>query len=411
MSEHRLTVNELAQWAEVDVSFVERAADSGALGHEATSGFTTEDATKCRFLAAWDSAGLPVETVGRLVASGEIQFSFLGAPFLAVEPRLALTYAQLSLETDVGMGMIRSLHEAIGFQPPDPEDSAREDDQRLIEWARIMSSAGFGDAAILRLARVYSAELRRITIAEAEGYESEIEDPRREQGASEQDLFEIGGQIGKRLPELFERAILDIYRRHRRLVWLDHSIRHVEIILESKGLFERLDRPPCVSFVDLTGFTRLTEEQGDRRAADVARRLEALIERISHKYSGRPVRWLGDGGMFVFQEPLAAVDASVEIVEEVSESGLPPTHIGIHCGPVIFQDGDIYGRTVNLASRLASQATAGEILVSAGLVERIGQDRPFELVGPLELKGVAEPLVTFRLTGHPAARFVDSTTE
>lgn len=115
--------------------------------------------------------------------------------------------------------------------------------------------------------------------------------------------------------------------------------------------------------------------------------------------------------MFVFQEPLAAVDASVEIVEEVSESGLPPTHIGIHCGPVIFQDGDIYGRTVNLASRLASQATAGEILVSAGLVERIGQDRPFELVGPLELKGVAEPLVTFRLTGHPAARFVDSTTE
>lgn len=397
MTKHRLTVNELAQWAEVDASFVERAAKSGALGAETGNGFSPEDATKCRFLAAWDSAGLPVETVGGLVASGEIQFSFLGAPFLAVEPRLALTYAELSRKTGVDLGMVQLLHEAMGFQPPDPEDRAREDDQRLLEWARIMSSAGFSEAAILRLARVYSAELRRITIAEAEGYESEIEDPHREQGASELELFELGGQIGKRLPELFERSIVDIYRRHRRLIWLDHSIRHIEIILESKGLFERMDRPPCVCFVDLTGFTRLTEEQGDQVAAQVARRLEELVERMSHRFSGRPVRWLGDGGMFVFQDPLAAVDASVAMVEAVSESGLPPTHIGIHCGPVIFQDGDIYGRTVNLASRLASVATAGEILVSAPMVERIGQARRFELVGPLELKGVAEPLVTYRL--------------
>ena len=44
--------------------------------------------------------------------------------------------------------------------------------------------------------------------------------------------------------------------------------------------------------------------------------------------------------------------------------GLPPAHIGIHAGPVIFQDGDVYGRTVNIASRLASVAQAGQVVVS-----------------------------------------------
>jgi class 3 adenylate cyclase len=62
-----------------------------------------------------------------------------------------------------------------------------------------------------------------------------------------------------------------------------------------------------VCFVDLTGYTRLTEEQGDAAAAELAGRLAALVEGISRRYGGRPVRWLGDGGMFVFREPAAAV--------------------------------------------------------------------------------------------------------
>ena len=92
-----------------------------------------------------------------------------------------------------------------------------------------------------------------------------------------------------------------VYRRHREHVWLDHSIGHLERILEAKGLHQRLDTPPCVCFVDLTGFTRLTEEQGDAAAAELAGRLGALVEGISRRHGGRPVRWLGDGGMFVFQ--------------------------------------------------------------------------------------------------------------
>jgi hypothetical protein len=51
--------------------------------------------------------------------------------------------------------------------------------------------------------------------------------------------------------------------------------------------------------------------------------------------------WLGDGGMFHFRDPFHAVQAGLEIVEQAPAIGLPPAHIGIHAGPVVFQD-DVY---------------------------------------------------------------------
>jgi class 3 adenylate cyclase len=120
--------------------------------------------------------------------------------------------------------------------------------------------------------------------------------------------------------------------------------------------------------VDLTGYTRLTEEQGDAAAAELAGRLAALVEGISRRYAGRPVRWLGDG---------------------------------IHCGPVVFQDGDIYGSTVNIAARLSARAAPGEVLVSKPVADRIAQPRRLEPVGLVELQGVAQPLEVWRCPADP----------
>jgi adenylate cyclase len=81
------------------------------------------------------------------------------------------------------------------------------------------------------------------------------------------------------------------------------------------------------------------------------------------------------------------------MVESAPDAGLPPMHIGIHTGPVIFQDGDVYGRTVNLASRIASHATAGQVLASEETVRRSsGKDVHFESIGSVELKGLSHLL-------------------
>jgi adenylate cyclase len=142
-------------------------------------------------------------------------------------------------------------------------------------------------------------------------------------------------------------------------------------------------------FLDITGYTRLTEEQGDEAAADLATRLATLVRRSAREHKGRPVKWLGDGVMFHFREPGDAVLAAVEMVEVVGSQGLPPAHVGIHAGPVVYQEGDYFGRTVNLAARIADYARPGEVLVSQEVVDAAdAAPVSFVEIGPVELKGI-----------------------
>ena len=108
-------------------------------------------------------------------------------------------------------------------------------------------------------------------------------------------------------------------------------------------------------------------------AAELAEQLGRLVQRASVQHGGRPVKWLGDGVMFFFPNPGPGVVAALEMVAGVAEAGLPPAHVGLHAGPVIFQEGDYYGQTVNVASRIAEYARPGEVVVSQEVVDAIGR--------------------------------------
>ena len=121
----------------------------------------------------------------------------------------------------------------------------------------------------------------------------------------------------------------------------------------------------------------------------MAARLARLVRRSALEHGGTPVKWLGDGVMFYFREPGDAALAAVEMVAVVGRQGLPPAHVGIHAGPVVFQEGDYFGRTVNLAARIAEYARPGEVLVSQEVVDAAdGGPVTFTEIGPVELKGV-----------------------
>ena len=161
-------------------------------------------------------------------------------------------------------------------------------------------------------------------------------------------------------------------------------------MLAAAGLHSRLEHPPAMCFLDITGYTRLTQERGDAAAAELAEQLGRLVQRTSVKHGGRPVKWLGDGVMLFFPNPGPGVVAALEMVAGVADAGLPPAHVGLHAGPVIFQEGDYYGQTVNVASRIADYARPGEVLVSQEVVDASGgAEVAFREIGPVELKGVA----------------------
>jgi adenylate cyclase len=85
--------------------------------------------------------------------------------------------------------------------------------------------------------------------------------------------------------------------------------------------------------------------------------------------------------------------AALEVVEGVEEMRLPPAHVGIHAGPVLFQEADYFGRTVNIAARIADYARPGEVVVSQAVAD--ATDEPsvaFTEIGPVELKGTSGAL-------------------
>ncbi len=210
---------------------------------------------------------------------------------------------------------------------------------------------------------------------------------------TEREMLEAQADLGSRMTPLLDQALLAIYHGQQEHAWSMNTVENVEAALERAGLYRRLHRPPAVSFLDITGYTRLTEERGDEAAADLAGRLAASVRRSSQEYGGRPVKWLGDGVMFYFPDPGQSVLSALDMVEGAAAQALPPARVGIHAGPVVFQEGDYFGRTVNIAARIAEYARPGEVLVSQEVVDATeGTPVMFTEIGPVELKGVSGTL-------------------
>jgi class 3 adenylate cyclase len=227
---------------------------------------------------------------------------------------------------------------------------------------------------------------------EAEWWRSEVQSPVLEEGGADA-LGRRAGEVSPRLSDATDRAVMAIYHAQQMQVWLTNIAEGIATALDEAGLHERDDQPPAMCFVDLAGFTRLTQERGDAAAAELAGRLNRIVQRISVRHGGRPVKWLGDGVMCYFPDPGPAVLAAIEMVAEISEAGLPRPHVGIHAGPVISQQGDYFGQTVNLAARIGEYARPGEVLVSRDVVDAADEaGLTFREVGPIGLKGVSEPV-------------------
>jgi class 3 adenylate cyclase len=96
--------------------------------------------------------------------------------------------------------------------------------------------------------------------------------------------------------------------------------------------------------------------------------------------------------MFWFPTALDAVAAAVQLLHDVPAAGLPPAHVGVAAGPVIAQDGDYYGRTVNLAARLAGHAGPDQVLIADEVARLMGDAIEVSSLGRVELKGIPHPV-------------------
>jgi adenylate cyclase len=384
------TRQEVAQRAGVDPDYVDQLVQLGILTPDAGDAFSPADVLRARWLQSFEGAGVPLKGMAAAVRDGALSFSYLDATaFDRFAGLSGTTFQQLSARTGIPLELLLVVREAFGFAEPRPEDPVREDELSVVPVIELQLSKGFHPVVIERWLRVCGDSLRRITETETAWWHSEVMTPLLASGMTEGEMLAAQADLGSQMAPLREQALLAIYYGQQEHTWKRETVEHVEGALERAGLYRRLERPPAVCFLDLTGYTRLTEERGDAAAAELAARLAGLVRRSAHEHEGTPVKWLGDGVMFYFREPADAVLAAVEMVEVVGSHGLPPAHVGIHAGPVVLQDGDYFGRTVNLAARIAEYARPGEVLVSQEVVDAAdGGPVMFTEIGPVELKGV-----------------------
>jgi adenylate cyclase len=375
--------------AGVEPSYLVRLVELGLLAPETPDRYSDGDVRRVLMATSLEGAGIPLDAVAAAAQRGALSLDFLDAE--AYERFAALsneTFSQVSARTGIPLELLTVIREAIGMAEPAPDDRLREDEMAIVPFLELQVSEGFRPTAIERLLRVQGDSTRRITEQEAAWWYSEVIEPALAAGKGPEAL--ANADLADRNAPLSERSVLAMYHAQQARAWTANLIEGFETLLAKAGIHSRLERLPAICFLDISGYTRFTQELGDDAAAELAGTVARLVQRSSVHHGGKPIKWLGDGVMFHFEDPGPGVRAALEMVAALAAAGLPPAHVGLHAGPVLFQQGDYFGQTVNLSSRIADYARPGEVLVSQAVAEAsAGQGVRFGDVGPVELKGVS----------------------
>jgi class 3 adenylate cyclase len=388
---------ELAQRSGVDEAYIDRLGTLGILAAVADDGtrFRATDVRRIAIIRALESGGVGLEGIGEAFRNGSVNLEFMEqASYDRFGSFADETFEEVAARTGVPLQIVLTIREACGGARAEPTDRVRELEMQILPMLQAQLEGGVRPAIIEQALRGYGDSLRRISDIESAWWRSDMLGPLVEVGFDMAKAGAATAEWSDRLANETDRALLAILHSHESSGWLRNILDGFEMALVQAGLHERVERPPAICFLDLTGYTRLTDQFGDEAAAGLAGRLSRMVQAASGKHGGRPVKWLGDGVMFVFPEPAGGVRAALEMVANARVADLPPAHVGLHAGPVLFQEGDYFGRTVNLAARIADYARQGEVLVSQEVVDASADSGlDFREIGPVELKGIPEPVL------------------
>ena len=394
-----LSGEELAVRSGVTAEQLRRLVELGILAPGPHGRYRPSDIQRVRVVDTLADAGFAPEQLSELIATGAYNLDWASVVFPEPTAQLTTTLEQTAAATGLSEDLTARLFDAWELPRPQPGQALRADDDELLHLA-VPALEGFrpDETALLAAARQLGDSLRRLAESQVRLFHTQVEERLRAEGHADHSWSDDLNQIAASMMASLDRTLVLLYRRHFEHYVLDVTVLRAEAALERAGLARRRPvRPPAIAFLDLTGYTKLTEEHGDRAAAELAGRLVEIVHEVAHRRGGRPVKLLGDGVMFHFPEPAQAVRCGLELVDRLPRAGLPRARVGLHSGPVVFQNGDYFGRTVNIAARIGDYARPGEVLVSDQVVadaDRLEGVR-FEPVGPVSLKGLSAPITLY----------------
>jgi len=328
-------------------------------------------------------------TLDELVRAHHVRADSLGALLLDLVMRppgptedLAAFAAGSGLDAD----LVRRLWLALGL--PDSEVSpvrVTPDAAAALRFFAGMTPF-FGEEATFGVARVLGSSMARLSEALTGAFRMSVEVPSRTAGTSYHQVVEqTTAVVRDRIPPFLD-AMAAVFRRH--LVNVSYQMWSPD----AENAAVTLQRTVC--FADLVGSTEALRASSIREMAELVRRFEEQVWDLVSAAGGRVVKLIGDEAMFVLDHPARACQVGMDLIETSGH----PVRIGMAHGTVVGLYGDYYGEVVILAARLVSSAAPSTLVVSQSIRDRIDSDFTCESLGPLELKGFADPSPAYRIT-------------
>ncbi|HEX6299246.1 MAG TPA: adenylate/guanylate cyclase domain-containing protein [Acidimicrobiia bacterium] len=385
-----LTLAALAKETNSEAGLLERLAAVGVIAPDVEGMYTSGDIIRVEAVKSFLDAGVTIEKIEEAIEHGLFTFEYLDRFHPEPSPPSDRDLRQFADSFGLDLSLLKSIYLAMGLAEPSDDDILTTEEEEILTRFVDVWERG-GEAALVRAARLVGEPARLLSEGWTRLYVEKIA-PEHTVGPLDDRIRTIVDTTEKAAllaPAMFQWLL----QTHLRRAIDQANVEGLEETMREHGLSLPLpDILPAVAFVDISGYTRMTELEGDTHAVRSSDVVRERSQRAGQRHGGRLVKLLGDGSMLYFDQATNAVGAVVELVEALFRDGLP-AHAGIHAGSLIEHDGDYYGSTVNLAARIADQAVAGEVLVSAAVVhESDSSGLVFEPRQQVRLKGIDEPV-------------------
>ncbi|MGH2873503.1 MAG: adenylate/guanylate cyclase domain-containing protein, partial [Solirubrobacteraceae bacterium] len=378
-----VTLTEAAHRAGVTPGTLRRWARQGLIPRLHGADWTPGAVAQARVVARMRARGHSLAQIGRAVGDGRLAFGLLDEIF-PIDPRRR-TVAQAARAAGLARPLARRLMRGLGIAP-EPGGMLSEDEVALLRHAAAALDAGFPLDALVQLTRVYGQAMAAIADAEVRLVHLHVHEPLMRSGASGEQIAQQLDDLNRRVLPLIDPVLGHLHRRHLRFFAEQDAISHLDADADADAELGRLR--VAIAFADLADYTRMTEEQGEDAAVDAVEQFVAAIE-ASLPDDARVVKTIGDEAMIVATDTAALTAWAVWF----QRGRRPVPRIAIHAGAALYREGDWFGRDVNIASRLAAWARAGQVLVTRAVADAAaGGELAFDPVGKLALKGLDEPV-------------------
>jgi len=347
--------------------------------------WTAAAASQARVVARMRERGHSLEELKRAGGEGRLAFGFVEELFPSAEERV--TVEEVASETGLEPELIERILVILGTPLGRERTLNPEDVMALRHCARVLA-AGFPLVAFLQLVRVYVQSLRRIADAEVRLFHLYVHEPMIRDAVPELQIAEEMGELAADILPLAAPLTEYLHTRYLRYFMEQDVVGHMEADLDAPAS-DLGQVPVTLCFIDLTGFTRYTEEEGDLEALDVVENFVETVE-ATLPAEATVVKTIGDEAMVVSPEPGALTEWALALLDRFPQR--PRPRVGIHYADAVYRDGDYFGTHVNLAHRVVGRAQAGEVLVTDGVTESLrDRDLTCEPIGEVHLKGFPTP--------------------